>query len=418
MKKDQSQHDQVLYQSYGQHLSHSYPEYLKRLGIEATAAHAEGATITDSNGKSYIDCTAGYGLFNLGHNHPELVQALVDQLLSAQPMTRPLISGVQVEMGERLAAVSPGDMDCVFLCNSGSEAVDNAIKLARLHTRKSRIIAAEGSFHGYTYGALSATGIPKFKKFFGPLLSDVVHVPYGDINALKSAITPETAAVLLEPMQHEAGIHIPPHDYLADVRALCSDKGVLLILDEVKTGFGKAGSLFACDDLGLIPDILVLGKSLGGGLIPSGAIISTQAIWRKFSLSFSMSASSFAGNALASRAAITTLDIFQRDGSIFNCRAKGESLMSHLSTLVARFPNLLTRVSGKGLLIGLRTADPRIAFNLSCLLTERGVLAMQAFGEGAEIMFEPPLVISEDQISEVSGAIDEACHMLSSLARK
>ena len=299
-------------------------------------------------------------------------------------------------------------LECVFLCNSGSEAIDSAIKLARLHTRKSRIIAAEGSFHGYTYGALSATGIPKLRKFFGPLLPDVVHVPYGDSDALAKAMTAETAAILLEPIQHEAGIHVPPNDYLQTVRKLCTNNGILLIIDEVKTGFGKTGSLFACEESGVVPDILALGKSLGGGLIPSGAIVSTQAIWKKFSLSFSMSASSFAGNTLASRAAVTALEIYQRDGYMLDCRKKGESLMSHMSALVTRYPSLLTKVTGKGLLIGLRTSDPRAAFSLSRRLVEKGVLVMPAFGQGAELMIEPPLVITDDQISEVVGAIDDA----------
>lgn len=412
MNTHPSQHDQALYQSYGHHLSQSYPAFLQRLGIDSIAVRAEGAVITDSTGKSYIDCTAGYGLFNLGHNHPELVGALVDQLMSAQPLTRPLISHVQVEMGERLAAATPGELECVFLCNSGSEAIDSAMKLARLHTRKSRIIAAEGSFHGYTYGALSATGIPKLRNFFGPLLPDVVHVPYGDSNALAKTMTTETAAVLLEPIQHEAGVHIPPKGYLKTVRELCTNNGVLLIIDEVKTGFGKTGRLFACEESGVVPDILVLGKSLGGGLIPSGAIVSTQAIWKKFGLSFSMSASSFAGNTLASRAAVTALEVYQRDGRMLDCRKKGESLMSHLSTLVTRYPSLLSKVTGRGLLIGLRTSDPRTAFNLSRLLAERGVLAMPAFGQGAELMIEPPLVITDSQISEVVSAINGACQTL------
>ncbi len=414
MNKHQSQHDQTLYRSYEQHLSQSYPAFLQRLGIDGVAVRAVEAVITDSNGKSYIDCTAGYGLFNLGHNHPELIRALVDQLMSEQPLTRPLISHVQVEMGERLAAATPGELECVFLCNSGSEAIDNAIKLARLYTRKSRIIAAEGSFHGYTYGALSATGIPKLRNNFGPLLPDIVHIPYGDSNALEKAMTQETAAVLLEPIQHEAGVYIPPSEYLKTVRELCTDNGVLLILDEVKTGFGKTGNLFACEDSGLVPDILVLGKSLGGGLIPCGAIVSTQAIWKKFSLSFSMSASSFAGNTLASRAAITALEIYQRDECMLNCRKKGKLFMTHLSALVTRYPALLTKITGKGLLIGIRTSNPRTAFSLSRLLVERGVLAMPAFGQGAELMIEPPLVITDGQISEVVNAIDDACQTLDS----
>ena len=412
MNTHPSQHDQALYQSYGQHLSQTYPAFLQRLGIDSVAVRAEGALITDSTGKSYIDCTAGYGLFNLGHNHPKLINALVDQLTSAQPLTRPLISHVQAKLGERLAAATPGKLDCIFLCNSGSEAIDSAMKLARLHTRKSRIIAAEGSFHGYTYGALSATGIPKLRNSFGPLLPDVVHVPYGDSNALTKAMTADTAAVLLEPVQHEAGVCIPPNGYLKTVRELCTKNETLFILDEVKTGFGKTGSLFACEDCDVEPDILVLGKSLGGGLIPSGAIVSTQAIWKKFSLSFSMSASSFAGNTLASRAAITALEIYQQDGFMQDCRIKGESLMRHLSTLVACYPRLLSKVTGKGLLIGLRTSNPRTAFNLSRLLAERGVLAMPAFGQGAELMIEPPLIITEGQISEVIGAIDNACQAL------
>ena len=401
--------DSNLYEHYKEFISPSYPSFLTKLGLTNVAIRAEGAIITDSKGKAYIDCVAGSGIFNLGHNHPEVVEDVIAQLREMTLLTKPLITEIQVKLAESLSVIAPGDMTCSFVCNSGSEAIDSALKLARLSSGKKRIITAENSFHGYTFGALSASGIPSFKRLYEPLVPEIVHVQFGSIAALRNEIDNSTAAVLLEPIQHEAGVLIPEDDYFPAVRSICDETGTLLILDEIKTGFGKTGWIFACDNIGIIPDILVLGKSMGGGLIPIGALIANKGLWRKFGLSFPMSASSFAGNTLACRAALTTIEILQQKNLLEECRKKGMVLLEGLRQLGTEYPNLLRGVKGIGLLIGIETADSQKALQLSKQLIRHGVLVLPAFGNNSVLMIEPPIVISFEQIHQVLEAFRVSC---------
>jgi len=408
MDTHSTKNDQDIYDIYAGHVNPSYPDFLRRLGLVNIATRAKGVYITDSLGNNYIDCTAGYGLYNLGHNPPQIVEALIEQLRSDIPLTKPFITEIQSEFARRITALAPEGLNYVFLCNSGSEAVDSALKLARLASRRKKIIAANGSFHGYTFGALSATGIKKFRLPFGPMVPDIEFINYGDLDCAAQAIDHETAAVILEPIQHEAGVNVPPEDYLSGIRKLCDQTGTLLIIDEVKTGMGKTGHLFASTANGARPDILVLGKSLGGGVIPSGAILATNELWQRFSLSFPMSASSFAGNALACRAAVATLDTFTDTDILDNCRANGQILAEFLATICEKYPHHVSGTAGQGLIHGLRLVNPRIAFELSKQLVQRGVLAITAFGNGAELMIEPPIVISTAELTQVTRAIENA----------
>lgn len=385
---------------------------MKRLGLTRVAVKAEGATITDSSGRTYIDCIGGYGLFNLGHNHPKIIQALKDQLNKGQLFTRPFITELPVRLAEHLSRIAPDDLTCSFVCNSGSEAIDNAIKLVRLHTGKKEIITAKNSFHGYTFGALSASGISSFKRPFEPMVPGIVHVPFGDIGALEDSISSDTAAVLLEPIQHEAGISLPPEKYLSEVRRICDQKDAIFILDEIKTGFGKTGRMFSCEHFGVVPDILVIGKSLGGGLMPVGALIAKKKLWKKFGLSFAMSASSFAGNALASRAVLATIQIFREGSLIDDCRKKGSSLLNELQSHIEKYPTILKAVSGLGLLIGVETSHHQKALGLAKEMIRHNVLTAPAFGNPFVLMIEPPLVISFEQIQKILESFEAACKEL------
>lgn len=401
--------DRGLFNSYGELINPTYPGFLKRLGLNRIAVRAEGATITDSEGKTYIDCISGYGLFNLGHNHPVIIQKLKEQLDKKELFTKPFITEGQVRLAEKLAEITPEGLTCSFVCNSGSEAVDSAIKLARLYTGKQEIITAVDSFHGYTFGALSASGIPSFKKLFEPMVPDIVHVPFGDLEALEKTISPNTAAILLEPIQHESGIILPPDGYFQQVRSICEERNILLILDEVMTGCGKTGRMFAFEHSRIVPDILVFGKSLGGGLIPIGVVIARKQLWRKFGLSFPMSASSFAGNILASRAALTTIQILQEQNLINECAKKGEFLLNKLQNYVKTYSGILKKVKGLGLLIGLETVHSRKTMELAKAMIQQNILAVPAFGNPSVLLIEPPLIISFDQMQKVLEAFENAC---------
>lgn len=383
---------------YARHVSPSYPAFLERLGLASPGVRAEAAVVTDADGRQYIDCTAGYGLLNFGHHHPRLVAALKEQLEAHEPLSRPLITAVQARLAERLAEALPGDLQWAFLCNSGSEAVDTAMKLARLVTGRKGLIATSGAFHGYTFGALSASGLQRWRRPFEPLVPRITHVPFGDAQALAAAIGADTAAVLLEPVQHEAGVIVPPAGYLAAARAACDRHGALLIVDEVKTGLGRIGHLVACAAEAVVPDVLVLGKSLGGGLVPTGAVVARAHLWRRFALSFAMAASSYAGNALACRVALASLELARDAALLDSVRAKGARILARLGELVAAHPELLVDVAGRGLLISLRLKTAAAATALVQELVRRGVLVMPAFGDAAAVMIEPPLVIGADQV--------------------
>lgn len=401
--------DAEIYEKYGRLVNPVYPLFLKQLGIEQTAVRAEGAVITGSDGVLYIDCVGNYGLVNVGHNHPRVLHALRDQLDACSLVSKPLITEWQVRLAECLEEITPGGLACSFVCNSGSEAIDNALKLARLQQRKKRIIAARHSFHGFTFGALSVSGVDSFRRLFEPLVPGVTFVPFGDVKALRQAAAEDTAAVLLEIVQHESGVYLPPEGYFAEVRKLCDERGILLIIDEIKTGFGKTGTLFACEWQGIVPDILVLGKSMGGGLVPVGAVVASREIWKRFGLSFPMSASSYAGNVLACRAALATVEVLREEGLLAECPAKGRRLLDGLARHAAAYPEVIESVSGVGMLIGVQVRRPRKAAHLARTLIQRGVLAVPAFGNPAVLMIEPPLVITREQIDRVVEAFQEGC---------
>jgi putrescine aminotransferase len=406
--------DMNLFESYGRLINPAYPSFLNKLGLNKVAAKALGATITDSDGKTYIDCVGGYGLFNLGHNNPDIIESLADQVKEQQLLTKPLITEVQVRLAECIEKITPGDLSCSFILNSGSEAIDCAIKLVRLHKVGKTIITAQKSFHGHTFGALTASGIPSFKRAFQPLLPGFISVPFGDIEALKQSITSDTGAILIEPIQHEAGVHLPRDGYLKKVRELCDQHDLILILDEIKTGFGKTGRMFACEHYDVVPDILVLGKSLGGGLIPAGAVVAKSHLWKRFGLSFPMSASSYAGNVLACRVGLSTIRYIQEGNLLADCEEKGKMFLRSLQDCVSEYQNILESVEGLGLLIGIETKSGKVALELAKEMIRRGIIMVPAFGNSSVLMVEPPLVISLQQIRSVVDSFAAACVNVSS----
>jgi len=409
--------DMNLFKSYGRLINPAYPSFLSKLGLDKVAVTAQGATITDSQGRTYIDCVGGYGLFNLGHNNPDIIESIIEQLKEQQLLTKPLISEVQVRLAECIEKITPGDLSCSFILNSGSEAIDCAIKLVRLHKGKKIIITAQKSFHGHTFGALTASGIPSFKRAFQPLLSGFISVPFGDIEALKKSIFDDTGAVLIEPIQHEAGVLLPPDGYLKKVRELCDEHDLILVLDEIKTGFGKTGRMFACEYYDIVPDILVLGKSLGGGLIPAGAVVAKSHLWKRFGLSFSMSASSYAGNVLVCRAVLSTIQYLQQGSLLADCAEKGKMLLRSFRDYVGEYSNILRSANGLGLLIGIETQSGKTALELAKEMIRRGIIMVPAFGNSSVLMVEPPLVISFKQIRAVVDAFAAACANISVLKK-
>jgi putrescine aminotransferase len=393
-----------------EHLNHAYGQ--KLCGAEGAVEYRDGGVYTyDNNGKRYLDCLGGYGIFNVGHRHPKVIEAVKNQLDQVCLHSQDLLNPWAAYLAKQLAAIAPGDLKYSFFCNSGTEAVEGAIKLARLYTGKTEIISTKNSYHGVSMGALSATGRDVFRKPFEPLLNGFVHVPFGDIEAIENAITKNTAAVILEPIQGEGGINLPPDGYLRKVRQLTQKKGVLLILDEVQTGMGRTGRMFACEHESVVPDILCLAKALGGGVMPIGAFMSTSKIWRVLEPNPSIHNSTFGGNPLACTAASACIEVLLEEHLPARAAMMGNLFTRKLKELQALFPQHIADVRGRGLLIGLEFQTKEVREQVQVELFHRGVLVAATMNANRTVRIEPPLIITEAQvllmIETLSGILQE-----------
>jgi len=394
--------------AYREYLNPNYASFLERLGLDSTVAEAKGALIRDHRGREYVDFVAGYGVFNLGHNPQRVVMAVRSEFDGAPLWNRPFLSAPLAELAARLVDLAPGDLSRVFICSTGAEAVESAIKLARLATGRPQIVAAEGAFHGFTLGALSVSGVPPQSRPFRPLLPGVRHVPFGDVDALSAAVSSDTAAVLLEPIQAEIGAETPPVGYLPAAREICDRAGALLVIDEVRTGMGRTGPLFAVELERVTPDVLILGKSLGGGIVPIGALVARPQIWGRFGLSFAMSASSFAGNRLACVAALATLATLAEEDVMANAQLAATTLWEGLTDLVAGYPGLVNGLTGKGLLLGVHFQNSHVVEEVVCRAIRKGLLIGAAFCNSRRILIEPPLIITLAEVRRGLGVLWEA----------
>ncbi|MDR3614541.1 MAG: aminotransferase class III-fold pyridoxal phosphate-dependent enzyme [Candidatus Obscuribacterales bacterium] len=393
-----------------EHLNHAYGQ--KLCGAEGAVEYRDGGVYTyDNNGKRYLDCLGGYGIFNVGHRHPKVIEAVKNQLDQVCLHSQDLLNPWAAYLAKQLAAIAPGDLKYSFFCNSGTEAVEGAIKLARLYTGKTEIISTKNSYHGVSMGALSATGRDVFRKPFEPLLNGFVHVPFGDIDAIENAITKNTAAVILEPIQGEGGINLPPDGYLRKVRQLTQKKGVLLILDEVQTGMGRTGRMFACEHESVVPDILCLAKALGGGVMPIGAFMSTSKIWRVLEPNPSIHNSTFGGNPLACTAASACIEVLLEEHLPARAAMMGNLFTRKLKELQDLFPQYVADVRGRGLLIGLEFQTKEVREQVQVELFHRGVLVAATMNANRTVRIEPPLIITEAQvllmIETLSGILQE-----------
>jgi len=377
-------------------------------GSDTVEWEAEGCFVWDAHGRAYIDCACGPAIFNVGHRHPRVLAAVRDQLDRMPMSVRTMPSAPQAELAERLGTLAPGDLQYSFFCNSGAEAVEGALKLARLATGRPGIIAMREAFHGKTFGALSATGREHYRHPFEPLVPGFTHVPFGDAEALDLAVTPETAAVILEPIQGEAGVVVPPRGYLRAVRDLCDRHGVLLIADEIQTGLGRTGRLFCVEHDGVVPDIMTLAKALGGGVVPIGAFIARPRLWEEFRRDPYLHSSTFGGNPLACRAAIATLDVLVGERLAERAEGLGLRFMDGLRAIRERHPGIVRDVRGRGLMIGLEFTHSDYALLVSAEAGHRGVITFYTLNKPEVIRIEPPLVITPDLIDRALGGIEGA----------
>jgi len=368
----------------------------------------EGARVWDADGKEYLDFVAGIAVCGVGHAHPRLVTAICEQAGRIMHTSNLYLIEPQARLAERLAELSFAERG--FFCNSGAEANEAAIKLARkwagghLAPGQRTIITAEQSFHGRTLTTITATGQEKYQKAFEPLPPGFGYVPFGDLDALAAAADDAVCAVMLEPIQAEGGINVPPDDYLPGVRRLCDDRGILLILDEVQTGLGRTGRWFGYQHHGIEPDIMTLAKSLGGGF-PIGACLAAGDVATAFEPGDH--ASTFGGNHLACAAALETLAIIEDEGLVGNAREMGELLVARFTELAASH-GLVDHIRGKGLLLGVQFTDD-VARDVSAACMERG-LVVNALGTDL-LRLAPPLSITAEEcecaVETIAGVLHE-----------
>jgi len=362
-----------------------------------------GMKLYDSDGREYTDFLAGIAVNNLGHCHPKVVIALQKQAQKLIHVSNYFHIEPQIRLAKMLAHNSFADR--VFFCNSGAEANEAAIKLARKYAKENldeerhEIITALNSFHGRTMATITATGQGKFQKGFAPLLPGFRYVPFGDIDAMAGAITDRTCAVMLEPVQAEGGVNMPPEGYFRELRALLDEKGLLLILDEVQTGMGRTGKLFAYEHYGIEPDIMTLAKALGGGM-PVGAMLATEGVAESFSPGDH--ASTFGGNPLACAAGVASLEAILEDGWLIGeCARLGEYFKKGLARLMQKYP-VIKDVRGKGLLIGAELESD--ASDIVKEALKEGYVINCTMG--SVLRFVPPLIVTEEEIDGLMDALD------------
>ena len=363
-----------------------------------------GCKLVDADGRQYLDFLAGIAVCSLGHCHPEVTRAICQQAGKLVHVSNLFHTQPQTELAELLVANSFADR--VFFGNSGAEANEAAIKLARKYSGEERfeVISLAGSFHGRTLATVAATGQPKFHQGFEPLPAGFLHADFGDITSLERLISPRTCAVLCEPLQGESGVRPLEKEYLGKIRRLCDANGLLLIFDEVQTGIGRTGTLFAYEQLGVVPDILTSAKALANGL-PIGAMLTTEEIAASFTVG--SHASTFGGNPVSAAAAVATLKVMLTEGFLEEVRSKGEYLADKLSDLACRYPKLASGQRGLGLIQGLVLTETGRDHGQAIVqkLFDRGVLIN--FAGNAVLRFIPPLVVSRNEIDIMSGELDQ-----------
>ena len=394
-----------------------YLEYRKSVteGGEFAAIEwsGRGSYFEDINGRRFIDCLGGYGIYSAGINHPKIVRAVKSQLDRMPLSSQELLDPLRGALAELLGELAPGDLQCCFFISNGTDAIEGAMKLARLYTKKPGFISCVRGFHGKSYGSLSLMGKGEYRLAFEPLLQDTYFVPFGDAQAVEAelskaeAVGMEIAAVVVEPVQGEAGAIVPPADYWPRLREICTRYGVLLIADEVQTGMGRTGKMFGVDHWDVTPDIMCLGKALGGGVMPLSAFMSTPEIWKVLEPNPFIHSSTFGGNPLACAAGIAAVNVTLEEDLPAQAAATGYYMLAELQRLQKRFPDHVVEARGLGLLIGLEFVDTEFGYAVAAGLFKRGVLVAGTLLNAKTLRVEPALNIPRPLVDEVLEKLDD-----------
>lgn len=372
-----------------------------------------GACFKDVSGKEYIDCLGGFGIYNVGHRNPKVVKAVTDQLKHQALHSQDLLDPLRAMLAKILADITPGDLKYAFFTNSGTESVEAALKLAKMYSERTTFISTTRAFHGKSLGSLSGTAKGMFRKPFLPLIPGFRHVPFGDIEMMRKTfetcafVGEDVAAVILEPIQGEGGIILPPDNYLKEVRDLCDQFGALLIFDEVQTGMGRTGKMFAAELYDVVPDILCLAKAFGGGVMPAGAVVAKEEVFKSWFPNPFMHTTTFGGNPLACAAAIATIGVLIEENLPERAAVVGEYFLQELKEAAKGHEDKVQEIRGKGLMIGIEFHEDELGYEVSKGMFDRGILVAGTLINSKTIRIEPALNISYEEVDKVVSTFKE-----------
>lgn len=403
--------------SYNTYVNRGFISYRKSVTeagqFAALEWSGEGSMLRDLLDREYIDCLGGYGIFSAGINHPKIVKAVRDQMERMALNSQELLEPWRAALAKTLAEVTPGDLQNCFFINNGTDAIEGAIKLSRLYTRRNTFCSTLGGFHGKSMGSLSLMGKASFREPFLGGLQDVRFVPYGDAAAFEQecgradAVGTPFAGFVVEPVQGEAGGVVPPDDYLPRVREICTRFGVLLVADEIQTGMGRTGRLWGIDHSNVVPDIMCMGKAIGGGVMPLSAFIAPAKIWEVMIPNPIIHSTTFGGNPIACAAGLAAIAVTLEEDLPGQAAAKGEYLLKELAALQARYPQILADSHGRGLLLGMEFPTDPIGWKCASGLFKRGVLVAGTYSRARTIRIEPALGIPMELLKEMLNRLED-----------
>lgn len=390
---------------FSRHVSSGKVDFFNQAGIDFIIGEREGIYLWDLEGKRLINCHCNGGVFNLGHRNPRVIAALQRALAELDIGNHHLISEARALLAERLASLSPGDINRVIFGVSGGEAIDMAIKLARGHTGRAKVISAMGGYHGHTGLALAA-GDEQYRKPFEPLSPGFAQVPFGDLDALEAAMAEDAAAVIYETIPATYGIVIPQEDFFAGVRNLCDRYDAVMIMDEVQTGLGRCGEVWGIDTYDVIPDIIVTGKGLSGGIYPMSATLYRDHVNPFLHENPFIHISTFGGAEVGCYVALAVLDILEEPGFLEHVREMAVLFEEGFSILGKKHPDVMVETRQRGLMMGLQLADPNFGPLMTRIGFDAGILAVYANNDPSAVQILPPLIIQEAEVEQVLGVLD------------
>ncbi len=403
---------ETIFDLFARYVSPGKARFFRQVGIDFVMGRREGPFIWDVSGeKRLIDCHCNGGVFNLGHRHPDIVQALRDSLESLDIGNHRLVSDLRARLAQRLADLTPGDLTYTVFGVSGGEAIDLAIKVARGYTGRTKIISARGGYHGHTGLALAA-GDEKYRKPFGPLAPGFVQVPFNDLDALAQVMDDDTAAVILETVPATYGMPIPAPDYLPGVRDLCDRHAAVLIIDEVQAGLGRTGKIWGVEHFGVVPDILVTGKGLSGGIFPMTATILRPPLMRVFEPDPFIHVSTFGGAEVGVPVALKVLEITSRPEFLAHVQALADFFREQFKPFEEKYRGVFVRLRQLGLMMGIEMSHPQAGPLFSKMAYEAGILSVYANNDPRVAQLLPPLTIDFDVAAEIVARVDKALEMV------